>query len=125
MRQVYIHKNAPMREVGQYMNRTHPGAPVFLADGSELSAFNAEVYANGWHQYNVWARLQSARSPLEIAGILDRWNVHYVAAPKPDGIVVSPDLAGPSRQCVTQEFQTASLFLARIEIELPPVEPPP
>jgi len=117
MRQIYIHKNAPIREVGQYMNRTHPGAPVFLADGSGLSAFDAEVYAYGWHQYGVWARLQSARSPREIAGILDRWNVHYVAAPKPgSGVVVNPrTLQDFLTDCVSQEFQTGDLFLARIE----------
>ncbi|HXM43780.1 MAG TPA: glycosyltransferase family 39 protein [Bryobacteraceae bacterium] len=117
MRQAYIHKNAPIREVGQYMNRTHPGVPVFLADGSGLSAFDAEVYAYGWHQYGVWARLQSARSPGEIAGILDRWNVHYVAAPKPgSGVAVNPrTLQDFLTDCVTPEFQAGYLFLARIE----------
>ena len=117
MRQAYIHKNAPMREVGQYMNRTHPGAPVFLADGSQLSAFNAEAYSNGWHEYNVLARVWSARNPLEIAGILDRWNVHYVVAPKPDtGIKIEPPaLKGLLDSCVTPEYSTDSLILARIE----------
>ena len=117
MRQVYIHKNAPMREIGQYMNRKHPGAPIFLAESSELSAFNAEVYANGWHQYDVWVRLRRARSPLEIAGILDRWNVHYVAAPKPGfGSAMNPrPLEDFLTDCVTPEFQASWLFLARIE----------
>ncbi|HUE20083.1 MAG TPA: glycosyltransferase [Bryobacteraceae bacterium] len=123
MRGVYIHKNAPIREVGQYMNRTHPGAPVFLADGSALSAFNAEVYANDWHEYNVLARIWAARDPLEIAGILDRWNVHYVVAPKPDvGInletsVRPPVLRALLDKCVTPEFQTAWLYLARVETD--------
>jgi hypothetical protein len=117
MRQVYIHKCAPIREVGQYMNRTHPGAPVFLADGSELSAFNAEVYSNGWHEFNVFLRIWGARNPLEIAGILDRWNVHYIVAPKPDaGIKFGPPaLRELLDKCVTPEYQTARLFLARIE----------
>jgi hypothetical protein len=117
MRQVYIHKNAPMREVGQYMNRAHPGAPVFLADGSQLSAFNAEVYSNGWHEFNVFLRIWHARDPLEIAGILDQWNVHYIVAPKPDaGIKIEPPaLKDLLDKCVTPEYQTTSLFLARIE----------
>ncbi|HXM43779.1 MAG TPA: glycosyltransferase [Bryobacteraceae bacterium] len=117
MRQVYIHKNAPMREIGRYMNRTHPGAPVFLAVGSELSAFNAEVYSNGWHEYNVSVRIWGARDPLELAGILDRWNVHYIVAPTPDaGIKIEPlVLKSLLDKCVTLEFQTNSLFLARIE----------
>ena len=34
MRQAYIHKYAPMREIGQYMNREHPGAPILLAEGT-------------------------------------------------------------------------------------------
>jgi hypothetical protein len=106
-----------MREIGQYMNRKHPGAPIFLAESSELSAFNAEVYANGWHQYDVWVRLRRARSPLEIAGILDRWNVHYVAAPKPGfGSAMNPrPLEDFLTDCVTPEFQASWLFLARIE----------
>jgi len=117
MRQVYIDKCAPIRDIGQYMNREHPGAPVFLADGSELAAFNAEVYSNGWHQYGVFARLQRARSSLEIVGILDRWNVHYIAAPKSAlGVNISPPALGELlKNCVTPEYQTAWLFLARIE----------
>jgi len=117
MRQAYIHKNAPMREIGQYMNRQHPGSPVFLAEGSELSAFNAEVYSNGWHQYNVFARLWGARNPLEIAGILAQWNVHYIAAPKPGyGFTINPrtlqDLIG---ECTTPEYQANYVYLARLE----------
>jgi hypothetical protein len=117
MRQVYIHKCAPIREIGQYMNRAHPGSPVFLADGSELSAFNAEVYSNGWHEYNVFTRIWGARDPLEITGILDRWNVHYIVAPKPEaGIKFGPPaLRELLDKCVTPEYQTTWLFLARIE----------
>ena len=117
MREIYIRKCAPIRDIGQYMNRAHPGSPVFLADGSELAAFNAEVYSNGWHQYGVWTRLSKARNALEIADILDKWNVHYVAAPKPGpGVhLYPPALQDLLKECVTPEFQTAWLFLARIE----------
>jgi hypothetical protein len=117
MRQVYIDKCAPIREIGEYMNRAHPGSPVFLADGSDLAAFNAEVYSNGWHQFNVFIRLLPARDEREIAGILDRWNVHYVVAPKPSlGVTLYPPaLRDLLKDCVTTEFQTTWLFLARID----------
>ena len=117
MRQAYIHKNVPMREIGQYMNRKHPGVPVFLAESSDLSAFNADVYANGWHQYDVWSRLRRADSPMEIDRLLLQWNVHYVAAPKPG--FASPTnprtLQDFLADCVAPEFQAGWLFLARIE----------
>jgi hypothetical protein len=111
-----------MREIGQYMNRTHPGAPVFLADGSQLSAFNAEVYSNGWHEYNISTQIWGARGPVELAHLLDRWKVHYIAAPKPDaGIKIEPVvLQGLLDRCVTPEYQTTSLFLARIDINCQP-----
>lgn len=117
MRQVYIDKCAPIRDIGDYMNRAHPGAPVFLADGSDLAAFNAEVYTNGWHQFNVWARLQRARDEREIADILSRWNVHYIAAPKPIlGVIINPQpLRDLLKNCVTPEYQTAFLYLAHID----------
>jgi glycosyltransferase involved in cell wall biosynthesis len=117
MRQEYIHNNAPMREIGQYMNRAHPGASVFLADGSELSAFNAEVYSNGWHQYAVFARLQRARDAREIADILDGWNVRYVVGPKPGfGFTLNhPALWDLLRDCITPEYQTTWLTLGRLE----------
>jgi glycosyltransferase involved in cell wall biosynthesis len=117
MRKVYIDKTAPIREIGDYMNRAHPGAPVFLADGSDLAAFDAEVYSNGWHQFNVWARLQRARDPRELAGILDGWNVHYIVAPKPIlGVTINPQaLRDLLKSCVTPEYQTAILFLAHID----------
>jgi len=117
MRWAYIHKHAPIREIGQYMNRAHPGSAVFLADGSELSAFNAEVYSNGWHEYNVFARIWYARDPLEIVAILDRWNVHYIVAPKPEAHIKiePPALKSLLDNCVTPEYQATRLFLARIE----------
>ena len=117
MRAVYMRKCAPIREIGQYMNREHPGSPVFLAVGSDLAAFNAEVYTNGWHQYAVWARLQHARDARELAGILDSWNVHYIVAPKPGyGSALSPrTLQDALDMCTTPEYQTTSLYLARLE----------
>ena len=123
MRQVYIHNNAPMREIGEYMNRAHPGAAVFLADGSDLAAFNAEVYSNGWHQYGVFARLQRAHSAREIAGILDGWNVHYVAGPKPGfGIKLNnPALWDLLKDCITPEYQTTWLVVGHVETNCQPV----
>jgi len=117
MRAVYMRKCAPIREIGQYMNREHPGSPVFLAVGSDLAAFNAEVYTNGWHQYAVWARLQHAHDARELAGILDSWNVHYIVAPKPGyGSALSPrTLQDALDVCTTPEYQTTSLYLARLE----------
>ena len=117
MRQAYIHKYAPMREIGQYMNRDHPGAPVLLADGSDLAAFNTDVYSNGWHQFSVSARLWHARNRLEIARILDGWNVHYVVAPTPDARsnFGPPALRDLLDNCLAPEYRTAWLFLGRIE----------
>jgi len=117
MRQPYIHRHAPMREIGQYMNREHPGSPVFLAEGNQIAAFDAEVYGNGWHQNGVLARLQQARTPRELYNILDGWNVHYIAAPKPGfGIVVNPrTLQDLLHDCATPEYQTTDFYLARLE----------
>lgn len=119
MRQVYIHHYAEMREIGQYMNREHPGAPVFLAEGSELAAFNAEVYANGWHQYNVLARLWRARGPREIFDLFKQWNVHYMVAPKPAFVtaVQAPALHELINQCAVPVYQTPSLYLARLDTD--------
>ena len=123
-RQVYIHKVAPLREIGQFMNRYHPGAPVLLADGSDLAAFDADVYVNGWHQQHVLNRLQLARNEREIATTLDGWNVHYVAAPKPGAEfnIMSPPMQELLKNCVTPEFQTQSWFLARVEKSCEPVD---
>ncbi len=117
MRQAYMHKSTPVREIGQYMNREHPGAPVFLAEGSELAAFNAEVYVNGWHQYGVFSRLKHTRTSQEVHDILNHWNVHYVVAPKPGyGVLVNPrTLQDLIAQCGTPEFQTTDFYLARLD----------
>jgi glycosyltransferase involved in cell wall biosynthesis len=125
MRQVYIHKSAPMREIGEYMNSEHPGAPVILTNSSELSAFNAEVYINGWHQYGVWERLQGARTPLEVYSILNRWNVHYVAAPKPGyGVTIQPrSLQDLLNECATPEYQSTNCYLARLDAGCPHSDP--
>lgn len=122
MRQAYIHKNAPMREIGEYMNREHPGEAVFLTDGSELSAFHAEVYAMGWHQYGSRVRIQHARGERDIGAILDDWHVHYIVAPKEDsGIDIKPTaLQDFINDCVTPEYQAAWYYVARIESSCKP-----
>jgi hypothetical protein len=106
-----------MREIGQYMNREHPGSPVFLVEGNEIAAFNVEVYANGWHQNGVRAHLQLARTPRELYNMLDKWNIHFIAAPKPGfGVVVNPrTLQDLLSECTTPEYQTTRLYLARLE----------
>ena len=113
----YMHRYAPIREIGQYMNREHPGAPVFLAEGNEIAAFNAEVYGNSWHQNGIGARLQAAHTPREIYGILDGWNVHYIVAPKPGfEVTVNPrTLQDLLDECATPEYQTTHYYLARLE----------
>ena len=116
-RQRYIHNNASMREIGEYMNHAHPGAPVFLAYGNDLAAFNAEAYSTGWHQYGVFTRLHSARSPKEIEELFSGWNVHYIAAPKPGfpmAVNLRP-LQGLIAQCTTPEYQSKYFYLAHIE----------
>ena len=117
MRQVYLHWHAPMREIGQYMNRRHPGAPILLTNSSELAAFDADVYTSGWHQYNAWSRLCMARTPQEVSALLNEWNVHYLAAPKPAvGVRIQPQtLADLVRKCSTPEYQTTSYYLAHLE----------
>jgi hypothetical protein len=125
MRQAYIHKYAPMREIGEYMNREHPGAPILLAEGSDIAAFHSEVYVNGWHQYVNWDRMRHARTPVELSGILTGWNVHYVAAPKPRyGFAVQPrTLQDILDECATPEYQSTGFYLARIEEGCRQVDP--
>ena len=116
-RQAYVHKNAPIREIGEYMNRAHPGDPVFLPDSSELAAFNADVYSDGWHQYNVYARVQQTRSPQELLDLFNQWKIHYVVAPKPaaDVIIKPQTLRDLLSQDGTLEYQAASLYLMRLD----------
>ena len=117
MREVFIHKCAPIREIAEYMNREHPGSAVFLADGSAVAPFHAEVYATGWHQYKVWASLQRARSPQDAARLFRQWKVRYIESPKPAfGVSLAPPvLEKLLDECTTPEFQTSWLYLARLE----------
>ena len=116
-RQAYIRKYTPVREIGQYMNRTHPGAPVFLAAGGDLAAFNAETYSEGWHQYAAWTQLQRARTPLEVAELFGRWKVRYIVSPKPRfGLRIETlPLARLLNECSTAEYETETLYLARLQ----------
>ena len=116
-RQVYIHRYAPVREIGQYMNRAHPGAAVFLAAGSDLAAFNAETYNEGWHQYAAWTQLQRAHTPREAADLMGRWNVRYIVSPEPRfGLrIETPPLARLLDECSTAEYETETLYLARLQ----------
>ncbi len=117
MRAAYLHKHAPVREIGQYMNRQHPGAPVFIADGSDIAAFNAEAVTNGWHQYHAYTRLAKTHTADEAYRLLHDWNIRYVVAPKPayDVEVHPAAIQSLLDACTTPEYQSTGFYLARIE----------
>ena len=114
MRQTYIHKYAPMREIGQYMNREHPGAPVFLADGSDIVRIQRRGLRRtaGISIQRVGPPAAGTHSAGTLGRILTGWNVHYVAAPKPaPWIRIEPrTLQELLNECATPEFQTTRLF---------------
>jgi len=127
MRQRYIHTTAPMREIGEYMNTEHPASPVFLTNGNELAAFQAEVYSAGWHQAGVRARLQLALTSQEILDIFHQWNIHYAVAPKPGSgeAIALPTLRDLVERCATPEYQASWLYLVRLNDQCTPMEHPP
>jgi hypothetical protein len=116
-RRSYMHEHAPMREVGQYMNQHHPGAKVLLADGADISAFNAEVYSIGWHQYPIYARVLREPTTEDLHTLLEQWDVHYLAAPRPGfGTTINPrTLRNLINWCTTPEFESNHVYVARLD----------
>ena len=55
---------------------------MLIAEGADLAEFNAEVYVNGWHQWDIYSRLKRTRNAQEVEQMLDALRVRYIAAPQ-------------------------------------------
>jgi hypothetical protein len=120
-REKYIRKAAPVRQAIAYFERAHPGAPVLLAQGGNITGLTGDVIAAGWHDYMVWNRVLAATDAADLAHLLAGWRVRYIIALKPAfGPKVEPaSLAELLRRCGTPEFEAGGAYVARLAESCP------
>jgi hypothetical protein len=79
--QPYVEQMAPVRPLIADLNRRAPGQPVAFFSTDQTGELNAPAYTDGWHSERYWNRVQNAKDPRAIAGILHDLGIHYVIAP--------------------------------------------
>ncbi len=116
-RQRYLHEAAPVREVIDWFDRSHPKAGVMLTDDCTIAGLTGDVYENHWHQYNTWERLSRATTVSDTLRLLESWNVSYLIAHKPkvgeEGH--PPALAKVMAACTGLEYESGDIYLTRLD----------
>jgi hypothetical protein len=116
-REALIQRTAPIRKIYDWLNRTHPGAPVLLAQDSATAGLNARIYENHWHQFSTLDRLRSTRTTAEARRLLDGWGVGYVIwrLPYARSYPHPESLRGLIDHCVVAEYVTDEFYVGRLE----------
>ena len=70
-RQAYLKESGPVREVIDYLNRTHRSEPVAFADGSQIAGLIPPVYTMAWHDYRFFRAMWDCETPQQADGVLN------------------------------------------------------
>jgi hypothetical protein len=116
-RREYVRRTAPIREVVDYFNRTHPGEPVLFSHTTAVAGLWADAYEVQWHQWLNWDKVKAAADIPALRSLLATWKVHYLVAPAegPDFEELPPVLSAFITNCCVSEFGVGDVYAARIE----------
>jgi hypothetical protein len=122
----YLHKLAPEREVVAWMNRTHPGETVLLADDSNIAGIAAPVHANNWHNYAFVKEVQASSTPAEVLHVFARAGIRQLIVDT-DNARRQESVTSLIRECGQPEFSAGSVtaMTLRADCEKPLPPPPP
>jgi len=79
--QPYVERMAPARPLIADLNQRAPGEPVAFFSTEQTGELNGPAYTDSWHSERYWNRIQNAKDPRTIAGMLHGLGIHYVVAP--------------------------------------------
>lgn len=93
----YLTRSAPSRALAEYLNREHAGAKVAFLEENGVGTLAAQAYADAWHSYTYFMRLNRAESAVDFLRLMAELGVEFVIAPaKESGI--------PARRVYTASF---------------------
>jgi hypothetical protein len=116
-RSEYVRTTAPIRDVIDYLNKTHPGEAALFTHVTSVAGFVAEAYEVQWHQWLVWDQVKAAPDIPAMRSLLENWRVRYVIVPKDRGEFDSlPRVLGAFiENCTTSQFGALDIYAAKIE----------
>jgi hypothetical protein len=124
----YLEDAAPVRSVVSYYNRNHPNSAVLLTSTTAIAGLTGDVFVNNWHQYPIFEQLRSARTPVEMLHLIERWKVGYFIVEKlePGDETVPVALEALLNTCTIPEYASGAFSLSRLTRDChPPAGPAP
>jgi hypothetical protein len=108
---------APVRDVIAWFNEHHRGAAVLFTHDSLIAGTAGDIYANHWHQWPNYQRIQGAATVDEMLQLLKSWKIEYFIAQKREfGERIKPkQLARLVELCGVPEYQRGDMYLARLD----------
>ena len=104
----YLHENAPVREVVEWLNRQGDMKPVMFADGPEIARLQSPVYENHWHDYPFLTLVRESPRALDVLAVLKTRRISHLVVDRSnqDRQAALSDLI---TRCGVEEFSAASI----------------
>jgi hypothetical protein len=117
-RSEYVTAYAPERNLVDYLNEAHPGAPVaFFSERNAIAGLHGPALTASWHNIEFYNRVRTAGSPAGCLGLLQSYGVHLVVAPVPEsGILVeTTPIEAFLKHCTEREYRSGNFYAGRLK----------
>jgi hypothetical protein len=113
----YVTAYAPERNLIQYLNRAHPGAPAAFFESNADAELGAPAFTTSWHTVEFNNRVSAAASPAECLRVLQDYGVHFVLAPQPNSGIRITTTAEETflKQCTEPESVSGKFYAGRVK----------
>lgn len=116
-RLAFVTEHAPQRNLIEYLNRAHAGAPVGFFESDAIAGLRAPALTTTWHTVDFYNRMLGASSPAECLRIAQDNDIRFVIAPLPgSGIpITTTPQENFLKQCTAPESTSGSYFAGRVK----------
>ncbi len=113
----YLADHAPVRNLIDYLNRMHSGAPVVFFETNATAGLRGAAFTNSWHTPVFNTRSSSVQSPGDFLRLVGEYGVSYFVAPTADSaaLVSSTIIETFLARCTAAEYRSGSFYVASLK----------
>jgi hypothetical protein len=110
----YLAERAPVRNLIDYLNRVHPGAPVAFFEAIPAAGLRGVAYADSWHMPEFHARIVRALSADECRRLMQEYGVKYFVSPSPDRAIAFSEVQVQMflKRCTEPEWKSGDVYVS-------------
>lgn len=111
-----ITRNAPVRDLVEYLNQAHRGASAAFFETNAIARLRGRALTDTWHTRAFSQRLAAAQTEQECLRLMREHRTNFVVAPAPDSGVPIKTIAVEVflRNCTEPERRAGNFFAGRL-----------